>query len=362
MLDHILTKGFKSIKCLDLKLSPLNILIGANGSGKSNFISLFHLINNILEKRLQVYVGQSGGANSILHFGQKVTRELSVSLYFSQNKNKYQFTLIPSQNNALIFSDEMCAFWGEGHGKPYDIPLGGGHAESNLHEEMKKDPNGIATYVLDTIKSWKVYHFHDTSASSGMKQPCNIHDNLVLRPDGSNLAAFLFFLRNNHPQHYKNIEDTIRMVAPFFKEFNLRPNPFNIQSIQLEWSEMGSDAYFNAHSFSDGTLRFICLATLLLQPNLPSIILLDEPELGLHPYAVALLAALLKKAAVKTQVVAATQSVTLVNQFNPEDIIVVDKEKEQSVFKHLNKEDMSHWLDEYGLGDMWEKNIFGGRP
>jgi predicted ATPase len=362
MLNHIKIEGFKSIKSLDLELGSLNVLIGANGSGKSNFISLFHLINSIIEKRLQVHVGQSGGANSLLHFGQKVTGELSVSLFFSQNQNTYQFTLIPSQHNTLIFSDEMCAFWGEEHSKPFDIPLGGGHSETKLHEEIQKKRNKIGAFVLSDIQSWKVYHFHDTGASSGMKQPCNINDNLVLRPDASNLAAFLFFLKTNFAQYYKNIVDTIRMVAPFFKDFILRPNPLNHQLIQLEWSEMGSDAYFNAHSFSDGTLRFICLATLLLQPKLPTTILLDEPELGLHPHAITLLAALLKKAAVKTQVIVATQSVTLVNQFSPEDIIVVDREKEQSVFKHLKEEDMSHWLDEYGLGDMWEKNIFGGRP
>jgi predicted ATPase len=362
MLNHLKVKGFKSIKELDLELRPLNVLIGANGSGKSNFISLFQLINKIAEKNLQLFVGESGGADLILYYGQKVTRELSVSLFF--DLNSYEFTLVPSATNTLIFSDETCTFWGPGHPQPYVEPLGAGHTETNLHKEIeiKKKPGKIGQHVLSGIQSWKIYHFHDTGSSSGVKQFCNINDNFALRPDASNLAAFLFFLRANHSQYYRDIVETIRLAAPFFNDFILRPHPYNNQLIQLEWSEVGTDAYFNAHSFSDGTLRFICLATLLLQPVLPSTILLDEPELGLHPYAITLLAALLRSAATKTQVIVATQSVTLVNQLVPEDIIVVDRHKKQSIFRHLDKEDMTGWLDEYGLGDLWEKNIFGGRP
>ncbi len=360
MLNHLKVKGFKSIKELDLELRPLNVLIGANGSGKSNFISLFQLINKIVEKNLQLFVGESGGADLILYYGQKVTHELSASLFF--DSNSYEFTLVPSATNTLIFSDETCTFRGDDYPQPYVEPLGAGHTETNLHNEIKKKPGKIGQHVLSRIQSWKIYHFHDTSSSSGVKQFCNINDNFALRPDASNLAAFLFFLRANFSQYYRDIVETIRLAAPFFNDFILRPHPYNNQLIQLEWSEVGTDAYFNAHSFSDGTLRFICLATLLLQPVLPSTILLDEPELGLHPYAITLLAALLRSAAAKTQVIVATQSVTIVNQLVPEDIIVVDRHKKQSVFRHLDKEDMNGWLDEYGLGDLWEKNIFGGRP
>lgn len=214
------------------------------------------------------------------------------------------------------------------------------------------------------MRSWKIYHFHDTSNSAKVKRTVNLNDNRRLREDASNLAAYLYFLKEKEPAYYRNIVDTVRMVAPFFDDFDLRPNSLNPDKIKLEWRERGSDAYFDANSLSDGTLRFISLVTLLLQPpgRLPSTILLDEPELGLHPYAITILANLLRSAAEHTQVIVATQSVTLVNQFEPDDIIVVDRVKDQSVFVHLGAAEIDSWLDDYGLGDLWEKNVFGGRP
>ncbi len=361
MLDRLVIKGFKSIKEADLRLNSLNVLIGANGSGKSNFISLFHLINRITENRLQLFTSQSGGANALLYFGRKATDEIRIKLDFGQNS--YEFALSPTLDNSFFFSDETCFFHDRSkHEKPFEHPIGSGHKETKMHDALKSKHRGIVYHVLENMKSWIVYHFHDTSESSRMKQPGNINDNFALRPDASNLAAFLFFLSENHRQSYENIVDTVCMAAPFFDDFTLRPNPMNKEMIQLEWREKESDAYFNAHSLSDGTLRFICLATLLHQPNLPSTILLDEPELGLHPYAITLLASLLRSAAKKTQVVVATQSVTLVNQFDLEDIIVVDREEKQSVFRHLDRAEMKNWLEDYGLGDLWEKNIIGGRP
>ena len=154
----------------------------------------------------------------------------------------------------------------------------------------------------------------------------------------------------------------MRQIAPFFEEFRLAPSKLNENKIRLEWKEKGSDAYFNASSLSDGTLRFICLATLLLQPQLPAVVLLDEPELGLHPAAVTLLADLLGSAATRTQVIVATHSVTLVNQFEPDSVWTVDREDNQSVFRHLSQTDMSAWLNDYGLGELWEKNVLGARP
>ncbi len=358
-LDRIEVKGYKSLRNVDLELKPLNILIGANGAGKTNFVSLFRLLNQIIEGNLQVHVAKSGGANTLLYFGSKTTSELTIRLHFGSNG--YEAQLIPSTEDSLIFASEEC--WFEySSGTMYTVPLGKGHRETGIMEEAKQYPGKIAAHVLKTLTSWKVYHFHDTSDSAKVKQTGGIGDNRFLRPDASNLAAFLYLLRKTHRENYDVIVDTIRMVAPFFSDFSLRPSPFNSEKIQLEWQEKNSDAYFNAYSLSDGTLRFICLATLLLQPNLPSTVLIDEPELGLHPYAITLLASMLRSAATKTQVVASTQSVPLVNQFLPEDIVVVDREEGQSIFRRLDVTEISTWLDEYGLGDLWEKNVLGGRP
>jgi predicted ATPase len=356
-LNRIEIEGFKSIRELRLDLRPLNVLIGANGAGKSNFISVFGLLRHIVEGRLQFYVAQAGGADSILHFGRKRTSELK--LRFSSGDIGYEAKLAPSATDSLFFAEEL--HW---HPEPgfihFETSVKAADIESTLGHEAPHDPD--AHRLLERLQSWRVYHFHDTSTSAKVKLTGDIGDNEALRSDASNLAALLFLLRTKHPENYRRIVSTIRLVAPFFGDFRLRPSPFNEQKIQLEWSERNSDAYFNAHALSDGTLRFICLATLLLQPNLPSLILIDEPELGLHPYAIQVLAGLVRSAAEKTQVILSTQSVTLVNQFEPEDLVVVDRSKGESVFRRLSAEDTKDWLEGYSLGELWEKNVFGGRP
>jgi predicted ATPase len=363
-LDRIEIEGFKSIRQVRLDLKPLNVLIGANGAGKSNFISVFGLLRHIVEGRLQLYVAQAGGADALLHYGRKQTPELMLRLSFETSS--YEAKLAPSAADSLIFALESgMTSWGSENPQPgaisgQDEAKLSGHDESVLLKAGTEQDS--VRSALKRIQDWRVYHFHDTSASAKVKQTGDIGDNEALRPDASNLAALLFLLRTKHPENYRRIVSTLRLVAPFFDDFRLRPSPFNEQKIQLEWSERNSEAYFNAHALSDGTLRFICLATLLLQPHLPSLILIDEPELGLHPYAIQVLAGLVRSASEKTQVILSTQSVSLVNQFEPEDLVVVDRSKGESVLRRLSAEDTKDWLEGYSLGELWEKNVFGGRP
>jgi len=348
-LDRIRIAGFKSIRDQEVELRPLNVLIGANGSGKSNFIGVFRLLHEIVSGRLQLHVARSGGAERILHYGRKVTGALHLDLRFGPVG--YFCELTPTLNDALVFAHEIVSTW-ESEDTWQDA-LGAGHKETAL------EPTGPMAAIL---RGWQVYHFHDTSDAARAKQTGDLHDNAYLRPDAGNLAAFLYRLRKTQPDAYRNITEVVRLVAPFFGSFTLQPDRLNPDKIKLEWQEKGSDAYFDAHSLSDGTLRFICLATLLLQPELPSTVLLDEPELGLHPYAITILADLLRSAATRTQVVVSTQSVTLVNQLSPEDILVVDRLESASVFRRLTQEEIATWLDDYALGELWEKNVLGGRP
>ncbi len=212
------------------------------------------------------------------------------------------------------------------------------------------------------LASYRVYHFHDTGSSALVKQTGDVGDNRFLQTDARNLAAFLYWMKLKHPGKLQMIEDVIRQIAPFFDRFELEPSRNNEDKIRLEWREQGSESYFNAHQLSDGTLRFICLVTLLLQPDLPRMVLLDEPELGLHPAAVVLLAELLRQASEHTQLLVSTQSVTLVNQLDPEQVLVADRVDGATVFKRLKAEDLSEWAGAYGLGELWEKNVLGGRP
>jgi len=365
-LDRIEIEGYKSIRKLDLELRPLNILIGANGAGKSNFISTFTLLNRIWEKNLQLYVAQVG-ADALLHFGNKVTNKIEISFHFGDQG--YSAKLLPTAQDSVIFGEERFWFVSKDDPRPslavYAVP----HIETQIDSSVNDETDSVSNRynngrqtVLDAIYGWRVYHFQDTSEAARVKKTINLHDNAFLRHDASNLSAYLYMLRERHNQFYNQIIETVRLAAPFFDDFVLRPSPLNPDTIRLEWREKGSDAYFNANMLSDGTLRFICLATLLLQPNPPSTIIIDEPELGLHPYAITLLANLLSSAATKTQVIVSTQSVSLIDHFEPEDLIVVERENQESVFKRLSTSELEQWLESYSLGELWEKNVIGGRP
>jgi predicted ATPase len=273
--------------------------------------------------------------------------------------NAYSVRLRGTEYNMLVISDEAVLYRNrETHPGLFKEDVSTYTKES----ELKDYDSDCTRQAMRDIDSYRVYHFHDTSDTAEVKSSARVEDNRALRPHAENLAAFLYWMQEKRPDHFANIEDAIRQIAPFFDEFRLEPSKLNESIIRLEWREKGSDAYFDATSLSDGTLRFICLVTLLLQPDLPPVVLLDEPELGLHPAAIAILADLLSSAATRAQIIVATQSATLVNHFSPQSVWTVDRKDNQSVFRHLAGEDMTAWLDDYALGELWEKNVLGARP
>jgi len=350
--------GYKSIRSLkNFELNDLNVLIGANGAGKSNFIGLFRLLNEMYEQRLQLYVQTQGGPDALLHFGRKVTDRLHAEFYFGNNG--YKFDLVPTEDNRLIFEGEVSWFGGVYYSTKPKANLGSGHEESKLRDAKDK----YSPWVRDAIKSWRIYHFHDTSSSAKVKQRHAANDNLTLKSDAANLGAYLRMLRGDHEDAYRRIVDTIQLVAPFFGDFVERPG--DPEHVELEWIQRGHpDTPFKAHVLSDGTLRFICLATLLLQPSelLPDTVLIDEPELGLHPYAISVLADIFKQVAENKQLIVSTQSVELVNELSPEDVIVVDQQDGYSTFTRFTEDELEGWLTEYSMGELWKRNILGGRP
>ena len=353
-LSRILLRGFKSIRDCDVELQSLNIMIGPNGVGKSNFLSFFRLIQQILAKQLQTYISRQGGPDALLHFGRKKTSGIMGELHFDEQT--YKFVLEPTQDNRMMFADE--AFFSN---ESDYCKIGSGHFETEIDAENASSM--VYKDIIPTMKNWRLYHFHDTGETAQVKQVQQINDNDYLRPDASNLAAFLYRLKKQFPAEYRKVVKIVQLAAPFFGDFYLRPNTDNPEFIELEWTEKGEDKPFKAYQLSDGTLRFICLATVLNQPEqfMPTTILIDEPELGLHPRAIDFLAAMLRSAAATRQVIASTQSVTLLNGFSIDDLIIVDREDGVSSFKRHKEERFKHWLQEYTVGDLWEKNVFGGR-
>ena len=367
-LKSLTIRGFKSIETLEnLELSKLNVLIGANGAGKSNFVDFFRMLRAMTEEGLQQFVTEHGGPDGFFFMGPKHTSRISARLEFGENI--YQFDLAPTSSAELMIAEEYIRL-----GRnlaPLHTPYlrSQGTRESFLRKTTDRGlpewqlTAALGVNVYDSIAGWVVYHFHDTSMLAPMRRDQSPRDYRRLRPDASNVAALLLYLREKHAETYSLIRDTVRMIAPFLDDFVLRPEERGGQEwVRLEWSQKGSDFPFQPSQLSDGTIRFICLATALLQPGPPTTILIDEPELGLHPYAIALLAELVQSAAERTQVILSTQSPSLLDRFRVEDVIVVSREQGRSIFRRLDSSALHEWLQEYSIGELWQKNVVEGAP
>lgn len=362
-IKHLTIKGFMSIREMErFPLYGLNVFIGSNGAGKSNLMTYFHMLGEMVEGRLQKWTRIKGSADRIMSFGVKETTRLESFIEFALNG--YMFSLEPTVEGGFSFAKEKLFFQGPYYG-PSWTDLGSGHSEAKLKEYYNTcKPGSTADYCYSSISSWKVFHFHDTSDTAGMKRLGALHDNDYLRPDASNLAAFLYRMAEEHPNIYQQIRKTIQLVIPFFDDFTFKPQtlPSEEKQIRLLWKQKDSDYAFWPSQLSDGSLRFICLATALLQPDPPSTIIIDEPELGLHPYAISLLGSMFRSASKRMQVIVSTQSVPLVNEFSINDLVVVERKQEATVFNRYNQEEFISWLEDYSIGELWEKNILGGRP
>ncbi|MEA3403159.1 MAG: AAA family ATPase [Armatimonadota bacterium] len=331
MLKRVHIEGFKSIRDATIDLAPLTVLIGANGAGKSNLVSFLHMMSAMAQGDLHGFVGRSGGADKLLHFGPKTTQEIVAEIETGTEgtQSTSHVTLDYSEDNTLwpveAWREWYPTFWA----------------------------------------GWRTYHFHDTAANAPIRQSQYVEDNRELAPDAGNLAAYLYMLKAREPRYYARIISAFRQAAPFFGEFVLEPRELDPTRIMLNWRERGRDVLFGPHQLSDGSLRTVSLLTLLLQPEdrLPSLMIIDEPELGLHPYVLTMVADLLRSVSRVCQVIVATQSPLLVDHFQPQDVVVVERDEQGcSLFRRLSEDELSEWLEDYSLGELWQKNVIGGRP
>lgn len=360
-LDKISIRGFKSIEKLEnFKLKSLNVLIGANGSGKSNFVEYFRLLRAMVDQQLQAYVTKYGPTDGYFYNGVSHTKTINADMVFGDNR--YTFELETSAEGKILVASEATQYIPGGNLKTV---LNGG-LESKLAE--RKDlpgifgaKHGVDHYVWNSVTSWQVYHFHDTSMTAGMRRDVGVDQSDILRPDGSNLAAFLLKLKITDFERYDLLCKTIRRVAPYFDDFDLRvKQDIPEDTIRLRWRRKGTDYVFSPSHFSDGTIRFICLVTVLMQPNPPQMIVFDEPELGLHPTALSILGGLIRSASTRMQIVIATQSPLLLSEFEPEQIITVDQIAGATRFNRLDSKTLADWLNDFTLGDLWQKGTIEG--
>ncbi|MDA3816452.1 MAG: AAA family ATPase [Prolixibacteraceae bacterium] len=352
-MDYIEISGYKSIKSERIDLTPINLLIGANGSGKSNFISFFDLLNRLYNKNLNEYIALTGGENKILHKGQKVTDTISFKVEFENGINGYSATLKLGADGFIVTEEHLIL-----NGDPgWDI------GRSSREARIKTTDNSRAPYVIKYLDGFRKYHFHDTSDKSPFTIPSHIENDIYyLYSNGANLAAFLYDIKEEEKVVYNKIVKTIQSIAPYFSDFYFIPN--NESFVKLQWKDKYSDTVYGVNDLSDGTIRFIALTVLFMQPNLPDTIIIDEPELGLHPSAIAKLAGMIKSVSAKgCQVIIATQSTDLISHFSPDSIITVDQIDGCSKFKRLNENKLQAWLEDYTINDLWKRNIITtGQP
>jgi len=371
-ISRIKLNGFKSIHPEGeiIPLKDITILLGANGSGKSNLVSFFNLLNSMMNESLQIYIGENGGAETLLYYGLKNTNCLSAEIEFTSDANHpiYKFYLSHAAGDTMIFTQETICNRAEAGKIPYTLTFDPGLKESGLPQRCQSPNQSIERTVFELLHRCPVFQFHDTSKQAKIRNKGYIDDNIFLRSDGGNLAAFLYGMRNNHQNHkyYQKIVRYIQKIMPQFGYFQLKPSRLNENYIMLNWQEKGSDYLFGLHQIYDGVLRFMAIATLLLQPPeiLPGLIILDEPELGLHPSAISVLAGMAKIASINCQIIMATQSPRLVDEFAPENILIVERNSQKgcSEFKTLDRENLTEWLERYSMSELWEKNVLGGQP
>ncbi len=365
-LSKITIRGYKSIAYdnpVTLNLQDVTLLIGANGAGKSNILSFFKLLGFMMNGALQRYVEQEGTSNALLHYGVKATPQLSCELVYhgEQQTNTYRFTLAHATEGRLLIDDEKLMSNGEHIRNGAEVMSA---AHNYRESDLVNDIGERAIRIRENLLQTKFYQFHDSSSSGPLRQASQVDTAHYLQTQATNLAAFLLFLKETYPVEFRKIEEYVRFIVPNFREFYLVPNK---GYVSLKWYDTsGNDYVLTADQFSDGSIRFIALATLLLQPKetIARVLILDEPELGLHPMAIDALAHLIEDASLKSQILVSTQSKELIDYFEPQNIAVVEmtEDAHTTTVQQLDNEALSSWLENYTLSELWDKNVLGGRP
>lgn len=348
---------------MTIELGDINVWLGANGSGKSNIISFFKMLNFMMSGSFQLFVERAGTSQVFLNYGAKHTSMIKGELFFESNTHfdNYSFLLTHAAPDRLIINSEQIEWGAKNRGESQSIVLPSDFKESALTNSQTQ----TVKVIRRILTNCKVYQFHDSSPESPIRQSSRTEFSEYLQAEGNNLASFLYSLKINYPTNYQRIVSYIRQIVPQFKDFYLVPNEKGY--VMLRWTDISPNDYVMLpEQFSDGTIRFIALATLLLQPKktMPNVIIIDEPELGLHPYAITQLAQMIKEASMNTQVVIATQSPGLVDEFEVNQIAIIerDEENESTIARKLNEEELQDWLENYSLSELWDKNVLGGRP
>ncbi len=355
-MNNISIKGYKSFRNIELGLKRINLLIGANGAGKSNFLSLFEMLGCIYDKRLAQFTAMAGGVGRLLYRGRKETESIDVTV--SEGQNYYTLSLMESDGRLIVAHERLGYCTQSGWCNSIDIANYSDEANIKTYNGLKR-----GDYIKDYLSQIRKFHFHDTGRKSPFTQECHVvNDSYRMYEHGENLSAILLRIQKEKPMVYRRIVSVIQSIAPFFSDFYFQPTEAGM--LRLQWQDKYSGVIYGPNDLSDGTIRFIALTVLFMQPWTPKVIVIDEPELGLHPKAIDKLAGLIKLASKNgAQVICATQSADLISNFEPDEVLTVNQYEDGTRIERLDERSLASWLEDYTLGELWKQNILkGGQP
>ena len=402
MFDCIKIEGFRSFKKVELEMPRLAVLIGPNGGGKSNFVDLLMLMAEAGNGELAVGVNKRGGFRNIA-FGFEPTGEVLVEFSFKGLRDPasemeplpplitlakkpfditYRVTLRGLGVNFRVWEEQLHQVSVDPEQITFEIDrdatrtLFKWRIISQEGEEPKsvedvelaisqvKDANKFRPpyAVFQELRQWAFYRDIDVGPESPVRQPVLIRPATRLLSDGTNLSSVFFTIQQEHPDDWDDILGILKTAYPDFVKLTV-PAGGGDGKVHLRWFERPNEKQgLSANLLSDGTLKLLCLVAILKSPNPPPLICIDEPELGLHPDWIELVAELMQDAATRTQVIVATHSPQIVAKLDPDQVIVTEKVEAETHLTQLKTRDLEKWLKDFSLAELWLSGEIGGRP
>ena len=368
-IESIHVKGFRSLA--DVKLDSIPnpmVLLGTNGAGKSNVLRFFEMLKEMAHLRLGEFTLRQGGADDQLFGGARSTQQIEATVFFRTTLGRSRFTFVlqyAHPDRFIITGEQFRSPDPEDSSEDdpvylfFDQPIG--HESACVQESRSSTADMRLTKAVELLADCGHYQFHDTSDCAPVKTRWDVEDNHRLLGHGGNLASVLLSLQENEAPRFDLICKQLAQVVPDFNGFQ---NVENYGKTILRWRSKGTGKTMGAHLTSDGSLRCFQLVTLLNLPDtlLPRVVLLDEPELGLHPAAIALVSHMAKSLARRCQVIIATQSPHFVDAFGFEDMIVLELRDGRTETTRPDPSRFGRLLKNYSTGELWWKGVLGGYP